>query len=321
LSNKIADFLITKGYKYTKDKTSSKIQNFDNTDSAPKLFSFLMSHPSCVAVFDSIVKSGGASDIDSIYSRLINMFRDFKTSFIYCTQCKRCRTNFNYDISEYDFKLPSAPLKCPRCQRRLTARSSDFEPLISIQKDDLIRFLNTAAENYGLFLSKVALNCVYCDDPLSSIEDINNVDLVCPSCNKIRYVEPLFRVEDDINEIVDKEQGYWLEWFVWKQLEKFGAEHNLNFHKIDDESIKFDVDVCLFVDDKFVIIECKDTGDIDRTSRKLHLIGDIVHKYVLISTSSITPNRLDPCKSTLGDKFEYIAPNDISNVEEIIKRI
>jgi hypothetical protein len=284
----------------------------------------LNAHSSCLATFDAIVKSERA-DIDEIIKKHTNIFCAFETSFIYYAECKnkRCKMVHNIDISDYDFNFPTEQIKCQSCQRLIKFDRSDFKPLNTIQRDDLIRFFNLISEKYGLFLSKVALNCVYCANPLSPVDDdkIRNIDLLCPHCEKIRYVEPLFTIEDDMVKIIGKEQGYWLEWYVWRKLESHNPQHNITFKQIKNSTKKFDADVCLFSDEKFIIIECKDTSNIDKIFSKLYLISQIADKYVLVSTSGIDGGKLESCKNELGDKFEYIPPDQIMNIETSITNI
>lgn len=297
---------------------------FDNTDSSKKLFSFLNIHPSCIATFNTIVKSENA-DIEEIIKKHTNIFSAFNTSFLYFAKCKnkKCKMVQNIDITDYDFNLPTDEIKCQSCQKRITFDESDFKPLTTIQKDDMIRFFNLISDKYGLLLSKVALNCVYCANPLSPVDDdkLRNVDLICPKCKKVRYIEPLFKIQDDIIEIIDKENGYWLEWYIWKKLESYNAQHNIDFKQITNSNKKFEADVCLFSDEKFVIIECKDTSDIDSTFRKLNLISQIADKFILVSTARIDEGKLDSFSKELGDKFEYISPDQITNIDKIVKKI
>jgi hypothetical protein len=282
------------------------------------LIKFLNLHESCVAIFSAIVKSEGI-DVEDIFVKIPNIFTAFNTSFIHYTQCKNCDMSLKIDISEYDFTLPKIKMKCQSCQRVMNTQQSIFNPLIQVQKDDIIRFLNSLSET-EIFFSDFAYSCVYCSDPYTPIADYRKVDLVCPECKNIRYVEPLFVLEDDIAELIHKKHGYWLEWYIWKQLEEYHPEHSLIFSKKTHPTSKFEVDVCLIIDDKLVLIECKDTSNIDDIFDKFHLISEVVDKYVLYSTSKIDESKLHSCSSTLKCKdFVYVLPNEINKIKEIIE--
>jgi len=149
LSTSLAEKIASLGFTKRDNDVFGKIKKFNLSESSSKLFSFLNLHESCVAVFSAVVKSEGI-DVENLFVKIPNIFLAFKTSFIYNTQCKKCDMSQKIDISDYNFSLPKIKRKCQSCQRVMNIDSSNLNPLTSIQKDDIIRFLNILSET-GIF--------------------------------------------------------------------------------------------------------------------------------------------------------------------------
>ena len=124
----------------------------------------------------------------------------------------------------------------------------------------------------------MCIECIYCNE-FALFDDPKNVNLECPICNHIRYVLPKYILDLTLNEIIEEKQGYWLEWYVWKQLREF----NSTLGKIlitsgNDDIISFEVDGILIDDGRCIILECKDTGSIEDTLLNLHFINEFADK-------------------------------------------
>jgi len=85
---------------------------------------------------------------------------------------------------------------------------------------------------------------------------------------------------------------------------------------------KFEVDVCLILNEKLIVIECKDTSNLDEIFDKFLLISEVADKYILYSTSKIDESKLASCSASLNDeKFLYVPPNEINNIKKIIEEL
>jgi hypothetical protein len=323
LNKDIESILTAKNFKISKDKSTLLIDEFEKTSSSEVLFDFLQSHNSCRIIFNSAVKTGDflpTIDIDEIYPKLGNLFKNENASFIYNAKCKICGADIDsVFISENDFKILGTKKRCPKCRHDITLQPQDFIPLTKVSKNDLIRFLNDVSIQKKVILSFSALACIYCEKSIESIaEDIHDVNLRC-SCGRKRYVIPQYLFDDPITKLIKNKHGYWFAWYTWKQLNQFNAENSLILTNKQNKSIKYNADVCFAYKNKLIVIECKDTSDIEDVKQKVALINEIADIFVLATTSKVDQDSLEFISGELKNKFQYVTLKDVDNLSSVIE--
>jgi hypothetical protein len=133
---------------------------------------------------------------------------------------------------------------------------------------------------------------------------------------------PKYLFDSPINELILNKQGYWLEWYIWKQLKEFNFSLGRRLVTTgDSDKVSFEVDGILINDDQCIILECKDTQDLKDTLPNLPLISRFADKWVLIATKEIRDSDIKKARSILGDKFVYITPKDVDNVKSIVEKL
>jgi hypothetical protein len=317
LPTALAPYLLNKGFKVKNGSSHKFIQSFIKSWKADNLFGFLKLHPSNRAFFNSVVKSGNVLiDPSSIHEKLRQFYEISKTSSVYVSKCS-CGAYLDRRYLFLDnFELPSEKqVSCPNCSRVHILHKTDYEPVYDITFNDLIKLLNKNVDFY-MFLKLMLLECIYCNSPDEGVTNPEKVNLLCKNCHQIRVFKQNYYSSSYSDLIVNK-QGYWFEWYVWRQLKDMDAIYS---QQITEKStnFEFDVDVCLMRNGELLIIECKDTKDVQDTLANLHLINKVASKFFLVSTQDINKKQLAQIKSTLGEKFTYIPPKDADNINFIV---
>lgn len=323
LNKDLESIVSAKNFQISKDKSTVLIDEFEKTSSSAVLFDFLQSHNSCRIIFNSAVKTGDflpTIDVDEIYPKLGNLFRNENASFIYNARCKICGADIDsLFISENNFKILGTKKRCPKCRHDITLQPQDYVPLTKVSKNDLIRFLNDVSVQKKVILSFSALACIYCEKSIESIaENTHEVNLKC-SCGRKRYVIPQYLFDDPITKLIKNKHGYWFAWYIWKQLNQFNAENSLILTNKRNKSIKYNADICFAYKNKLVVIECKDTSEIEDVKQKIALINEIADIFILTTTSKIDQESLEFISSELKNKFGYITLNKIDDMETTIR--
>jgi hypothetical protein len=317
LSLTLPQYLSNKGFKVKNGSSHKIIQKFDKSWEANVLIEFLKLHPSNRVLFNSIVKSGNPLiDPSAIHEKLKQFYEISKTSSVYVSKCS-CGAYLDRRYIFLDhFKLPlKKQVSCPNCSIIHKLGKNDYEPFLDITFNDLIKLLNKTVD-FKLFLKILLLQCIYCNSPEEDITNPKKVNLVCENCHQIRmFKQNYFALW--YSELISQKQGYWFEWYIWKQLKESGAIYSKLITE-KSTSFEFDVDVCLMQDEGLIIFECKDTKDVQDTLANLHLINKVALKFFLVSTHDINKKHLAQIKSTLGDKFHYIPPPSVDDIVSII---
>jgi hypothetical protein len=326
LNKEIVTFLENKNFTVSNDRSTQIINIFDQDDSSDLLYTFLKSHRSCRILFNASVKTKDFLpniDIFAIYPGLNRKFESENTSFLYIAKCKLCNDDIDsIYITETDFKLPTKTIRCTKHRKKVTIDPEDYRPLTNISRNDLIRFLNEISEKFKVLTSSYALECIYCDNPFELIgKRKNNVNLSCKSCNNKRYVVPLYLFDEPIQELMKDRHGHWITWYVWKQLKDLNAENSLIFKNRENESIQLNADICLIRNGKLIIIECKDSHNLENTNQKINLINNIADIFILVTTEKINPESLDFIKKRMKIQFFYTTHNDIDDFGSYIRKI
>lgn len=324
LSESISDFVDEKGYKLKNNRNSTKlIGNFEKSQFSGVLWNFLRIHPSCRVFFNSIIK-GQEKKIEPIIieENLKKLLKVAKTSPIYIATCKCGAILDRPNIYENNFHLPeNKEITCHSCRKKNVIKSKDYVITFEINIDDLTKSLNKAKE-LKIFSTSIMLECIYCNSPYESIEDIHNVDLECPDCKNPRFVKPIYLFSDDsdIWDFLKEGQGYWLEWYVWKQLQGYEALHSKILENKTTKS-QIDVDVCLIKNGQLIIFECKDTSELKDILPNLRYLKKISSKYVLVTTRDVNKKQLAQIKHELGEKFTHITSSKIDNISQSVEKI
>lgn len=313
--------LKARSIKASVSKNGKMIKKFDSSDTSRLLLKFLRPHPSCRVVFNAMVKAGFVN-LSDILTRLKDLSKDSQTSFIVSSKCQKCGNVLDVpNLVDSNFKVREKQISCPICWTRNSLNSARYAPFFeTFSKEQLIRVLKRG-EGIGLLTKYVTIECPFCGFTKELLqEDMTNTNLRCQSCGDI--CETLLHYipahPESIKLLTNDNQGYWLEWYVWKLLsDVFSAEPDLILSK-NNQTIEADV-VCL-VKNRIFIVECKDTGDIKDFLEALPVMGKMADKVFLISTRNIRPRTLVPAKSILGKRFLYVPPKNLENISRIIKR-
>jgi hypothetical protein len=313
-------FFKSKGYKVKKSASAKLIEKFETKLIAEDLYEYLRLHPSCRVFFNTLRKNPNDPFIDpmTFLKDFQQMLKLSNTSFIYQANCSCGAPLDKPNISNNTFTLPpNKQITCYKCNQTNDITQKSYKPFFDINSNDFLKFFNLAYEN-GLFLSDSVLECIHCNR-FGLVNDPKNVNLECPICNNIRYVLPKYILDLTLGKILEEKQGYWLEWYVWKQLKEF----NFTLGKIlitseDTEEIAFEVDGILIGKGRCLILECKDTDSLKDTLPNLHFINEFADKWILIATKNIKDSEITKAKRILKNKFVYVKPKDVDNVNSII---
>jgi hypothetical protein len=322
MEGKINQFFKLKGYKIIKSPSARIIEKFDESVISGDFYSYLQLHPSCRVLFD-ILKNTDQFFIEPtlFLSEFQELLTLSQTSFIYIANCPCGAPLDKPNVMNSNFKLPDEKqITCHKCDTINTITKKSYEPFFEIKLNDFLKFINLAKDQ-GIFLSNYAIECIYCNE-YELVSDTKNVDLVCTECKHIRYVMPKYIFDSFITQLISKKQGYWLEWYVWKQLKDFNFTLGKRLIKNEnDDEISFEVDGVFVGNDKCIVIECKDTDDIKDTLSNLHLINEFADAWILVSTKKIRDPDIRKAKSILKNKFVHITPKDVDNVKSIVGEI
>jgi hypothetical protein len=328
LKTPLEDSLVSRGYKVKKSESAKIIEKFNNKKESAFLLNYLKLHPSCRVLFN-ILKNSETPFIEPM--NYLSAFQEnlelSNTSFMYLAECSCGAPLDKPNISNMDFKLPSKKeITCHKCDKINKITPEKYKPFFKIKYNDFIKFLNKANE-YGLFYSNNVLECFYCDDieflgDLSDVKLISDVKLKCPDCGKIRYISPKFLFDAFLAEIIQSNQGYWLEWYLWNQLKNYNFETGkILIKKENGESIAFEIDGGFIHNNKCIVFECKDNDDLKDTIQNLHFINEFTDKWVLVTTKKLKDSQILRVKSILKNKFVFIQPPDVDNVKLIVDKL
>jgi hypothetical protein len=329
MDKKVEQFFKTRGYRVKKSDSAKEIEKFNSYDAADALFSYLRLHPSCRVLFNTIKREPNDFFIEPL--RNIDDFQEIlkqsNTSFIYCANCSCGAPLDKPNITNDNFTLPeNKQITCHKCGKINKITQNSYKPVIEIKPNDFLKFFDFAYNN-GVFEFNKTLECIYCNEYELIVDDpknnVLNVNLKCPNCHNVRYVTPKYILDNDFDEFLydvqNNRKGYWLEWYVWRQLNEF----NFTLGKIlvtgeGEEGIAFEVDGIFVDNQECIILECKDTPSIKDTLPNLTEINEFADKWVLIATKEIKPTELKRAKKILKEKMIYIPPKNVDNVKSII---
>jgi hypothetical protein len=326
MDKNVESYFKSKGYKVKKSASAKTIEKFETDPTSESLYKYLRVHPSCRVLFNSLSISPNDFFIDPSFflEYFKKMLELSNTSFIYIAKCKCGAPLDKANISTSAFVFPSdKQITCNMCDLKNDINNTSYEPYFEIKLNDFLKFINLAYE-YGLFFSNNVIECIYCNefellDNEGEDQNPKSVNLVCPKCKNIRYVLPKYILDLTLYETVKDKQGYWLEWYVWKQLRELNSTlGRVLITSEETDQISFEVDGILINNNQCFVLECKDTGSIGDTLPNLHFINEFADKWILISTKEIKESELKKAKRILKDKFVYIPPKDVDNVNSIV---
>lgn len=299
MNSLIDEFIKSKGYTVGQSGSYKKIIEFDSTDVSKRLFRFLKLHSSFRVVFNSLVKSEYLT-LDDIINKGEKLLAYSVTSYVYSGVCE-CGAILNTpNILDYDYGLPDrVQIQCNKCRGKITIENDRYFPITRPTKNDLFKVLNHAIE-FELFEPANTLECINCVQ-LYPILDPKGTNLTCSQCGNIMNVNTVYTAVKPLMEFIKDKQGYWLEWYIWKQLKRFNPEYGKEIKK--DDEVLFDFDVSFLEDDQLTIIECKDTSDVRDLTANLIEISKIADRYVLVSSFKLGQKYLETFQTILGEKF------------------
>lgn len=204
-------------------------------------------------------------------------------------------------------------INCGNCRNRNKLGNKDYLPIYEIKDKDLYKIFRVAKDS-GVLSPATTIECQYCGT-VNPPKNERKVDLQCPDCKEIRNVKTFYTPIGMIKDLITDKQGYWLEWYCWKQLEQVSADIGV---EISDGETNYDADICFLNSKKLVIVECKDGGD-DDFLQKLHFIKKIADKFYLVSTNKMNPNTIKTVKSHLGKKFTLIETKNIDDLPRYLQ--
>ena len=312
LQTSTSSFLKSNKYKVSSSHSGKIVSAFEKSEISSKLFEFLSLHSSCRAIFDGIVKTSAKSEVlipDEILEELPDLFKESNTSFVFSVSCD-CGTNLESpNICDYDFKTPSEEkfITCMKCRKKIKITSESYKPEFKPQIKDFYRILQKLAE-YKIISEAPAIVCNYCDSFEELDPDIER-KLRCPACKGILETVTAYIPDDEIDKLINKGNGNWLEWYIWRQLKNNGAECGLFVESESNE--KFELDVSMLKEEALIIFECKDTNNDTDFLKKLYLINRIAEKFVLIPTLRQKTDTISTITSMLKEKALIIEPSQI----------
>ncbi|MFA4878101.1 MAG: hypothetical protein WC586_11880 [Methanoregula sp.] len=323
MDKKVDLFFKSKGYKVKKSSSAKIIEKFEKGPVANALYEYLILHPSCRVFFNTLRKDPNDFFIDpmTFLTDFQQMLKISDTSFIYIANCICGAPLDKSNITNNDFNFPlNKQITCHKCDTTNNITENSYKPFFEIKPNDFLKFINLAYES-GLFLFNNALECIYCNE-FELLDDPKAINLECPICNHIRYVLPKYILDLTLDEIVKERQGYWLEWYVWRQLREFNSTlGKVLITNEDEDEIAFEVDGIIIENSQCILIECKDTGTIEETLPNLPFINEFADKWVLVATKNIKNSEITKARRILKNKFVYVRPNDADNVGVIIQNI
>lgn len=318
LIKQIRDSLSTKGFTIKNGDSQKIIKNFENSKFSDLLWDFFRIHPSNRVLFNSIVKTGNPLiNPQDLQEKLNNLYKYAKTSSIYYAKCRCGALLDRPNIIENSYSLPQdKEIYCTSCGVKHNLIENNYFPLHSITVTDIIKLLNKLKAS-KIFSQILYLQCIYCTHPNETVSDSHNIDIECPNCKNNRILNQNF-INIGCHDLIKDKQGYWLEWYAWRQLESYNAVNSKKFSEIETK-FEFEVDVCFVYNDELILIECKDTTDLRDSLVNLHLINKIASKYFLITTMDINPKHISQFRTDLGDKFIHISSKDVDNILKIVQ--
>jgi Zn finger protein HypA/HybF involved in hydrogenase expression len=295
------------------------VRKFDSSNASKSLFDFLRLHPSCRVAFNAMVKSG-LIDLESALIKLDSLSKAAETEFRVAAKCRRCEKILDIPyLADSNFRIKEEKhITCPNCNTSNTLTSSSYVPFREFKKPALIRVLKKG-EEIGLFNPSVTVQCLICDfTEYPSQKDTFNLNLKCPKCGAVReaLLQYVPAYSDEIKSLMRDDQGYWLEWYVWKLISNtFPAEPGLKLSK-NNQTLEADV-VCL-AKKKLSIVQCKDSPDAGDFLKKISLMNEIADKVLLVTTTSIHPDVLATAKNVLGKKFIHVGSKRLECICKMI---
>jgi hypothetical protein len=277
MDNSVDEFIESKGYIVGQSGSFKKIFEFDSTKEADLLFSFLKLHPSFRVVFNSLVKSEYLT-LDDIINKGEKLLIHSETSYVYSGYCE-CGAILNTpNIVDYQYELPDGvQIQCNKCRGKISIGIVNYKPITRPTKNDLFKVLNHAIL-FELFEPANTLECINCVH-LYEIPDTTKTNLICPKCENIMNVNTVYTPVKPLMEFIKDKQGYWLEWYIWRQLKDFHPEYGKEIKK--DDEVLFDFDVSFLKEGRLIVIECKDTSDVRDLAVNLIEIEKIVNDLFL----------------------------------------
>jgi hypothetical protein len=289
--------------------SGKKLIQFEKSDFADGLFNFLQIHPSTRVCFGALVKADFVSD-EKVPDKLISLLKNSETSLLFEAKCK-CGVSIEkphvYDLLEMNFPRT---LSCAKCKQKNFLEGADYNKCYQIDIKDFNKIFYKG--HSSVFSISPIKECFFCGN-LKIIEGSRKFNVVCPKCHNLAYISMQIFPFAELKNLVKEKQGYWFEWYVWRLLKKYSTAVGVLFNN------KFEADIVVVNNKKKIFIECKDS-----TSEELSHLHEIKKKfdhYLLISTGNYKKACRDNAKEILGRKFQYISPDKIEKIEEIISKL
>lgn len=289
------------------------ILNFESSETSNNLFKFLKFHLSMRLILSALIKS--RFDLDDAWEKLNKIIEKQKISFMKSATCHSCNELIETLHILDDKTHLTHSISCPHCSTKNILSSKDYIYVINPYFENFIRVLLYCCK-LKILSQNYVYNCFKCGSIFATKEN-EKLKSICPKCKEYLYLSTqFFPLYEEFENLTKDENGYWLDWYVWRLLDKKGE---IGVEVISDKN-HFECDIIKLIRNKRVIIECKDTNNDDHFLSKLASIKKVCDFYVLVSSVEIKQDTINTIEEIMDSKFIYIEPKQIENIQKILKQ-
>jgi len=319
MKSTILSTLQSKGFSGIIRKNNQKIEKFDVTDYAQKLFTFLRKDVTCRVAFSALLKTNFFNN-DKVLKNVNESLKNIGTSFVRKAICQaqRCHTQLErLNLADEDFEPTSKHMNCNKCSQRNELSPDNYAQDFGITQNDLMKLLHFGFR-MGAFQVNYHTACFKCSKA-TYVTKFNEASFTCSKCKKLKFVTTEYIVPDaSVDNLIENKLGRWFEWYCWKLIKNgINCQPNVIVKKGNQEVLE--ADILLEKDGKIGLIECKDREDCSDILAKLPDIKRIANVFILVSASSRAENKvLAAIKAKLGNKFVWVSPEKVHELNTIV---
>lgn len=305
-------------------KIGKNCDEFDRKVLAKRLFKFLKSHPSCIKLFQFVVRKKGYAFIEETVEAFNKdvSFSSF-SPFVFIRKCKRCDVLLDPLIMP-DFNFKVSRIKnssCPKCGLTAAVYKENVKLYLSRHIFSLFYY----GMRCGIFSSFQRVVCKFCKRDERLRDNQKEVSINCGRCGKPIEIILGFEINDKINKTFDVEeaQGYWFEWFITYLIRNMSKTITVKRNQIwRIGTAEREADGIIERKGKIAYLNCSTErrGKFDNES--FHLWKQIGQVIILATAEERIPDKIVACaKDSFQNKVIEITINDFDDISSKIKNI
>ncbi len=266
-----------------KKDVSDLINEFERTNKASELFSFLSLHPAGRELFQLMGRITGRLLSEKVIAELksLNFNEDYNSSFVKEIHCSNCNYRSRiFDITQR--KMKSRKISCNECGHNTMEKITDcFE----IEPWHVMNLCIYGAKK-GLFTPTQYVSCPWCSRFQKDVQSTSKtVRTRCTNCGESLQMKLDFELDREVRPIAGEKRGYWLEWYVWRTLRyKYGSQVTHNRMWRTSEGKEVEVDVILEKNNEKIAILCDTKTEPTFNQQNFRILSQVFSKLVLITT-------------------------------------